>query len=226
MVSFYPFNWIPRESVCKLIVFLLKGQDQKTCVGRKHGPRGSDSTLKCWALWLPKSDRVDLNGLWDSRRTNPLHSPLEDHMGTIPSELETNSSGAMSHYGGQGSLWGKKDDPGHRQLIPSQSCSGHLTFDSPKALRTEPGSKENQNLALQELILRKERKAWIQVTGNQDKELLKYIYSFEQLFLARCCLHMPCCLCSTQPWEVVYGENQGPGGEGSCPKQHNRWAGS
>ena len=23
-------------------------------------------------------------------------------MGTIPSELETNSSGAMSHYGGQG----------------------------------------------------------------------------------------------------------------------------
>ena len=175
MVSFYPFNWIPRESVCKLIVFLLKGQDQKTCVGRKHGPRGSDSTLKCWALWLPKSDRVDSNGLWDSRRTNPLHSPLEDHMGTIPSELETNSSGAMSHYGGQGSLWGKKDDPGHRQLIPSQSCSGHLTFDSPKALRTEPGSKENQNLALQELILRKERKAWIQVTGNQDKELLKYI---------------------------------------------------
>ena len=58
--------------------------------------------------------------------------------------------------GGQGSLWGKKD-PGHRQLIPSQSCSGRLTFDSPKALRTEPGSKENQNLVLQELILCKER---------------------------------------------------------------------
>lgn len=83
MVSFYPFNWIPRESVSKLIVFLLKGQDQKTCVRRKHGPRGSDSTLKCWALWLPKSERVDSNSLWDSKRTNTLHSPLEDHMGTI-----------------------------------------------------------------------------------------------------------------------------------------------
>lgn len=94
----------------------------------------------------------------DKHITQSFGGPYGDYLGRhTPSELETNSSGAMSHCGGQGSLQGKKDNPGHRQLIPSQSCSGHLTFDSPKALRTEPGSKENQNLALQELILRKER---------------------------------------------------------------------